>query len=108
MGGVPVLIDLKTSDGFYDSAKLQLAAYFELLRKNGYKVEKAFIVRFPRDGSKYKIYEVLQLDMWFARFEKHLESFYIEEEQKKLNANKAWRIPRKESTEWLKDMRSRT
>ena len=105
MDGIPILIDFKTSDGFYTSAKLQLAAYFELLRANGHNVQRAFIVRFPRDGTAYKIYEVIQLDRWLGRFCDHLSSYYIEEAQKELNADGKWRELRKGGKERLKRMK---
>ena len=44
------LIDIKTSNGIYDSAWLQLAGYDILLRENGYKVDEYQILWLPKDN----------------------------------------------------------
>ena len=43
------LIDIKTSNGIYDSYWLQLAGYDILLRENGYKVDEYQILWLPKD-----------------------------------------------------------
>jgi len=44
------LIDIKTSNGIYDSYWLQLAAYGILLKENGYKVDEYQILWLPKDN----------------------------------------------------------
>ena len=43
------LIDIKTSNGIYDSFWLQLAGYDILLRENGYKIDEYQILWLPKD-----------------------------------------------------------
>ena len=43
------LVDIKTSNGIYDSYWLQLAGYDILLRENGYKVDEYQILWLPKD-----------------------------------------------------------
>ena len=43
------IIDIKTSNGIYDSYWLQLAGYDILLRENGYKVDEYQILWLPKD-----------------------------------------------------------
>ena len=49
INGRMVLLDVKTSNGIYDSFWLQLAGYDILLRENGYKVDEYQILWLPKD-----------------------------------------------------------
>ena len=47
------VIDFKTSRRVYDNHVVQLAAYWNLLRENGYEVQALRVLAFPRDGSEW-------------------------------------------------------
>ena len=48
VNGLPELIDLKTGSGIYAEAIIQTSTYAEILRENGYPVDKVRILNIPR------------------------------------------------------------
>ena len=50
--GKLTLVDFKSTKAIYDEMMHQVAAYRELLRENGYKVERVLILRIGRDDSE--------------------------------------------------------
>ena len=48
LDGVPTLVDFKTGKAIYDEYFVQLAAYVNLLRENGYAVDNVRILRIGR------------------------------------------------------------
>ncbi len=49
-----VLVDFKTSNDIYPSYWMQVAAYSSLAHENGYDVDKAAVLRLPKDGGNYE------------------------------------------------------
>ena len=50
INGKATILDVKTSNGIYDSHWLQLAGYWLLLRENGYPVDTVQILWLPKDN----------------------------------------------------------
>ena len=59
-----ILIDLKTSKAIYSDYIIQLSAYAELIKEvDGVEIEKAIIVRFPKDDDQTEIKEFSKKDL---------------------------------------------
>ena len=71
VGGCPdllvdgkVLIDFKTSKAIYSDMIIQLSAYAELIRESeGIEIDKAIIVRFPKEDDDTEIKEFSKEDL---------------------------------------------
>ena len=62
--GEYILIDFKTSKDFYSDMLVQLSAYGYLIKETeGIEIDKAIIVRFPKDDDKFKVKEFSKKDL---------------------------------------------
>lgn len=76
LNGKKSLIDLKTSKAIYDNHFIQLGAYQNLLRENGYEVDQTMILRIGRtDDEGFEVQRKDELEPHFELF-KHLREVY--------------------------------
>lgn len=81
LDGKPMLLDFKTGKAIYEEYFVQLAAYAELLRENGYPVEQVRILRVGRDETEgFEERSVADTRKWFEIFKKLLDIYYIKKE----------------------------
>lgn len=81
LDGKPTLLDFKTGKAIYEEYFVQLAAYAELLRENGYPVEQVRILRVGRDETEgFEERSVADTRKWFEIFKKLLDIYYIKKE----------------------------
>ena len=53
LDGKLALIDFKTSKGVWPEMRVQVAAYAELLRENGHKVEEVHLLRIDKESGEF-------------------------------------------------------
>jgi len=86
VNGAPVLLDIKTSKTIYPEYTIQLAAYWQLLKENGYgDIENARILRIGRDeseGFEEKLVKVNELADYFEIFKHCLEIYRLKKKLK--------------------------
>jgi hypothetical protein len=63
--GVTTLVDIKTGSGIYREHAYQCGTYLRLLQYAGWAVERAMILRVPRDGGAWEEREVRDPDTCF-------------------------------------------
>jgi len=62
--GKYILVDFKTSKAIYSDMIIQLSAYAELIRESeGIEIDKAIIVRFPKEDDDTEIKEFSKEDL---------------------------------------------
>ena len=62
--GKYILVDFKTSKAIYSDMIIQLSAYTELIRESeGIEIDKAIIVRFPKEDDDTEIKEFSKEDL---------------------------------------------
>ncbi len=74
--GTYMLVDFKTGKGLFPESTYQVAAYRQLLKENGFPVDKVVILRIGRDefeGVEEKIISTTELDNGFQIFIRCLE-----------------------------------
>lgn len=89
--GEYILIDFKTSKDFYSDMLVQLSAYSELIRETqNIVIDKAIIVRFPKDDDKFKIKEFSKKDLAIGlkQFKILRRAFDLDKELNKLMKRK--------------------
>lgn len=89
--GEYILIDFKTSKDFYGDMLIQLSAYSELIRETqNIVIDKAIIVRFPKDDDKFKVKEFSKKDlaMGLKQFKILRRAFDLDKELNKLMKRK--------------------
>jgi hypothetical protein len=94
VGGCPdllvdgkVLIDFKTSKAIYSDMIIQLSAYAELIRESeGIEIDKAIIVRFPKEDDDTEIKEFSKEDLavGLKQFKLLRKAFDIDKDLNKL------------------------
>lgn len=83
LDGKPTLLDFKTGKAIYPEYFVQLAAYAELLRENGYPVDECRILRVGRDATEgFEERSVADTRDWFEIFQHLLSVYYL---KKKVN-----------------------
>ncbi len=93
LDGQRVMIDYKTSGACYDTYALQLAAYknaYESINP-GKKVDRCLILRFEKDMSKdksFEVFEVNDLDKQWEAFKHALSLYRWEKSRGKLTKHK--------------------
>lgn len=81
LDGKPTLLDFKTGKAIYEEYFVQLAAYAELLRENGYPVEETRILRIGRDETEgFEERKVMDTRKWFEIFRHLLGVYYLKRE----------------------------
>ena len=81
LDGKPTLLDFKTGKAIYEEYFVQLAAYAELLRENGYEVEECRILRVGRDATEgFEERSVADTRKWFEIFQSLLNIYYLKKE----------------------------
>jgi len=77
--GKLTLLDFKTNPNVYDEMKIQLSAYYMLLREHKKKVEKAGIINIPIEGKKAKetFISLDKLEVGFQIFKHCLEIYNL-------------------------------
>ena len=81
LDGRPTLLDFKTGKAIYEEYFVQLAAYAELLRENGYPVEETRILRIGRDETEgFEERKVMDTRKWFQIFRNLLNVYYLKRE----------------------------
>lgn len=81
LDGKPTLLDFKTGKAIYEEYFVQLAAYAELLRENGYPVEETRILRIGRDETEgFEERKVTDTTKWFEIFRCLLNVYYLKRE----------------------------
>ena len=89
--GEYILIDFKTSKDFYGDMLIQLSAYSELIRETqNIVIDKAIIVRFPKDDDKFKVKEFSKKDLAIGlkQFKILRRAFDLDKELNKLMKRK--------------------
>jgi len=62
-----ILVDFKTSKAVYSDMLIQLSCYAELIRENdGIEIDRAVIVRFPKDDDETEIIKFYKEDLAFG------------------------------------------
>jgi len=65
--GKYILVDLKTSKAVYSDMLIQLSCYAELIKENdGIEIDRAVIVRFPKDDDETEIIKFYKEDLAFG------------------------------------------
>ena len=83
INGVYEIIDIKTGSGIYSDYFFQVTAYMELLRENGYEVERARILNIPRaDDEGFIERFVPKPDVCFKVFKNLRETYQLLKEVK--------------------------
>ena len=81
LDGVPTLVDFKTGKAIYDEYFVQLAAYVNLLRENGYAVDNVRILRIGRDETEgFEERVVADTSTYFKIFASLLTVYYAKKE----------------------------
>lgn len=81
LDGKPTLLDFKTGKAIYEEYFVQLAAYAELLKENGYPVEEVRILRVGRDDTEgFEERSVADTRKWFEIFKRLLDVYYLKKE----------------------------
>ena len=81
LDGVLTLLDFKTGKAIYDEYFVQVAAYKELLKENGYPVEQVMILRVGRDETEgFEHRSIAETDEYFRIFLDLLDIYYIKKE----------------------------
>lgn len=81
LDGKPTLLDFKTGKAIYEEYFVQLAAYAELLKENGYPVEECRILRVGRDATEgFEERSVADTRVWFGIFQDLLNVYYAKKE----------------------------
>lgn len=81
LDGKPTLLDFKTGKAVYPEYFVQLAAYAELLRENGYEVAETRILRVGRDATEgFEERSVADTRKWFDIFRHLLDVYYLKKE----------------------------
>lgn len=71
MDDILTLLDFKTGSGIYDDQFLQVAAYSQLLKENGYNHKKIIVLNIPKSkGDRFRVENVSAdgLDLEFEEF----------------------------------------
>ena len=77
LDGDPVLLDFKTGKRIYDEYFVQLAAYANLLREQGYPVRELRVLRLGRAEEDCEERGVTEQEKWFSLFENLLNIYYL-------------------------------
>lgn len=77
LDGDPVLLDFKTGKRIYDEYFVQLAAYANLLREQGYPVRELRVLRLGRAEEDCEERGVTEQEKWFRLFENLLNIYYL-------------------------------
>lgn len=77
LDGKPVLLDFKTGKRIYDEYFVQLAAYAQLLREQGYPVEELRVLRLGRAEEGCEERSVTEQNKWFALFQNLVNVYYL-------------------------------
>ena len=79
------IVDFKTSNDIYNSYWMQVAAYSSLAHENGYRVDKASILRLPKDGGNFEFVskDVQRLKPYWNAFRASLQLYNYLQEIKK-------------------------
>ena len=81
LDGKPTLLDFKTGKAIYPEYFVQLAAYAELLRENGFQVDECRILRIGRDETEgFEERSVADTRKWFEIFRRLLDVYYLKKE----------------------------
>ena len=78
LDGEPVLLDFKTGRSIYPEYFVQLAAYAQLLREQGFPVQELRVLRLGGEGWEEK--SVRESERWFSVFECLLRVYYLKKE----------------------------
>ena len=83
--GKMTIVDFKTSNDIYNSYWMQVAAYSSLAHENGYRVDKASILRLPKDGGNFEFVskDVQRLKPYWNAFRTSLQLYNYLQEIKK-------------------------
>ena len=81
LDGKPTLLDFKTGKAIYEEYFVQLSAYAELLRENGFQVDECRILRIGRDETEgFEERSVTDTRKWFEIFRRLLDVYYLKKE----------------------------
>ena len=72
-----MLLDFKTGKRIYDEYFVQLAAYANLLREQGYPVRELRVLRLGRAEEDCEERGVTEQEKWFSLFENLLNIYYL-------------------------------
>jgi hypothetical protein len=72
---VSCLIDFKTSSGLWPSMRVQVAAYEELLKENGYKVDGVHLLRIDKETGEFSHHPLKDLSLEWKLFVKLTEAY---------------------------------
>ena len=78
LDGEPVLLDFKTGRSIYPEYFVQLAAYAQLLREQGFPVQELRVLRLG--GESWEEKSVRESERWFSVFEYLLRVYYLKKE----------------------------
>ena len=78
LDGEPVLLDFKTGRSIYPEYFVQLAAYAQLLREQGFPVRELRVLRLG--GESWEEKSVRESERWFSVFECLLRVYYLKKE----------------------------
>ena len=88
LNGKKTLIDYKTCNGIWDSHRIQVAAYYNLLQENNIEVEQAVILRIGRSEEEeyfeYVPVSPKQLKLGFETFKAALKLYNKKKKFEKL------------------------
>lgn len=79
LDGRPVLLDFKTGKSIYEEYFVQLAAYAQLLREQGYPVEEVKVLRLSPEAAAQER-SVGDTEKWFAVFQHLLSIYYLKKD----------------------------
>ncbi len=68
LNGKLCLIDFKTSNGVWPEMRVQIAAYAELLKENGYKVEDIHLLKIDKESGEFSHYQYKDLSIEWKFF----------------------------------------
>ncbi len=80
LDGEPVLLDFKTGRSIYPEYFVQLAAYAQLLREQGFPVRELRVLRLGGEGEGWEEKSVREPEKWFSVFESLLRIYYLKKE----------------------------
>ncbi len=80
LDGEPVLLDFKTGKAIYPESFVQLAAYAQLLREQGFPVGELRVLRLSGEGRSWEEKSVQEQEKWFAVFESLLRVYYLKKD----------------------------
>ena len=80
LDGEPVLLDFKTGRSIYPEYFVQLAAYAQLLREQGFPVRELRVLRLGGEGEDWEEKSVREPEKWFSVFESLLRIYYLKKE----------------------------